>query len=433
MSPLTIEIHDSGTWHEAAVVHLLGNESEGTAAKTRMAYDPDFTFQFEPSNKRASVSLRHPISLELINLNTWPSFLLDLLPQGHALRFVEKFYKLRDLPQNYWNILLNCKMSPPGNLRVRVDSDSIMQNSNPSKIVGFSKSDVLLNNEHFIDHMISAGAPVSGSTGASGAAPKFLLRENSDGLYFADGVLPDLETKHSWLVKFPRGKHQSDYDILKSEALLFSIAKLSGLDAQGQCFFENGALFVERFDRIKKTSGEIELYGLESFYSAIGSTIYGEFEKHDNFLSLIAKHSTQPETDLAEYIARDAFSLACKNTDNHGRNFSFLKSANKVRLSPVYDMAPMAWDSEGISRSTHWQDQNKTWQIEINSLIKNEIISGDHFYTELEKRVIGLLDSWSLLQKTELKSLFSKYRVLENDWFAGLIKLKTGLDNKWAE
>ncbi len=105
-----------------------------------MADDPDFMFQFESSNKRASVSLRHPISLELINLNTWPSFLLDLLPQGHAVKFVEKFYKLGDLPQNYWNILQNCEMSPPENLRVRVDSDSIMQNSNPSKIVGFSKS-----------------------------------------------------------------------------------------------------------------------------------------------------------------------------------------------------------------------------------------------------------------------------------------------------
>ncbi len=156
---------------------------------------------------------------------------------------------------------------------------------------------------------------------------------------------------------------------------------------------------MERFDRIKKTSGEIGLYGLESFYSAIGSTIYGEFEKHDNFLSLIAHHSTQPDTDLAEYIARDAFSLACKNTDNHGRNFSFLKSANKVRLSPVYDMAPMACDSEGISRSTHWKDQNKTWKIEINSLIKRGRISGDLFNDEIGKRAEGLLESWDLLQK----------------------------------
>jgi serine/threonine-protein kinase HipA len=47
--------------------------------------------------------------------------------------------------------------------------------------------------------------------------------------------------------------------------------------------------------------------------------------------------------------------IALRNTDNHGRNSAFLKYADgTVKLSPLYDFAPMFLDPEGIPRSSRW-------------------------------------------------------------------------------
>jgi len=43
------------------------------------------------------------------------------------------------------------------------------------------------------------------------------------------------------------------------------------------------------------------------------------------------------------------------NSDNHGRNTSFLKGNGYIKLAPIYDFASMKADPEGISRTIKWQ------------------------------------------------------------------------------
>ena len=46
---------------------------------------------------------------------------------------------------------------------------------------------------------------------------------------------------------------------------------------------------------------------------------------------------------------------ALRNTDNHARNTAFIKYADgTVKLSPLYDFAPMFLDPEGIARASVW-------------------------------------------------------------------------------
>jgi serine/threonine-protein kinase HipA len=42
------------------------------------------------------------------------------------------------------------------------------------------------------------------------------------------------------------------------------------------------------------------------------------------------------------------------NSDNHARNTAFLKNVRQVRLSPLFDLAPMELDPEGIVRASRW-------------------------------------------------------------------------------
>lgn len=42
------------------------------------------------------------------------------------------------------------------------------------------------------------------------------------------------------------------------------------------------------------------------------------------------------------------------NSDNHGRNIAILRDEERLRLAPIYDLAPMVMDEEGITRTTKW-------------------------------------------------------------------------------
>jgi serine/threonine-protein kinase HipA len=306
-------------------------------------------------------------------------------------------------------------------------SASRLPNSQASSLTskGFTRNEVIEKGEYFLDHMIASGAPISGSTGASGAAPKFLLREDAQGLFYADGALPDKETKKCWLVKFPRGKLSSDLEILKVENALFEVAKRSGLNAFGVCNWQENTLFLERFDRRIEDNGAVSYLGLESFYSAIGSVIFGEFKTHDEFLNLIANVSTSPLEDIAEYICRDVFNRMCRNTDNHGRNVSFLKTNGTIGLAPIYDVAPMAWDSEGIVRSTNWKDSSKEWLLMVKNLSEKKHLNKQKLRKCLEEKFFSLSRAWEYLCEFEDCESYLKRKIGSEEWNAPLLFAKS--------
>jgi hypothetical protein len=60
---------------------------------------------------------------------------------------------------------------------------------------GFTKDEIIAAKENFVDYMETHVAPVGGTSGAGGGAPKFLLREDYNGRFHADGYLDDTKTK----------------------------------------------------------------------------------------------------------------------------------------------------------------------------------------------------------------------------------------------
>ena len=57
---------------------------------------------------------------------------------------------------------------------------------------------------------------------------------------------------------------------------------------------------------------------------------------------------------VAEYLRRDLINKILGNSDNHGRNTAIIRGADSFRLAPIYDLAPMVMDDEGITRTTKW-------------------------------------------------------------------------------
>lgn len=355
-SELVLEINCSGAWQTVGAVVLLGDATAGEHAASEVRYDIDYVTAYLGCGHNRGLSVSLPVTFEPIRFRHWAPFLLDIFPQGAALRFIEQHFKIRDRREQYWQILTSVPLSPPGNLRtVPANSAAYSQSPIQAPHEGFSRAEVLDKGEDFLDHMIACGAPVSGTSGVGGAAPKFLLREDRDGRFHADSALADDRTKACWLVKFPRGRKELDADILAAESSYLAIAKELGLRVGGIPEYERGALFVPRFDRLIASNLPTYL-GLESLYSASGIAIFGSHESHETYLKAIVHYSSTPADDFAEYLARDLLNEMMGNTDNHGRNSALLKSDSVTRLAPIFDFAPMKFDPEGVVPATRWAD-----------------------------------------------------------------------------
>lgn len=304
-----------------------------------------------------------PVSVEPIKFAGWPPFLLDLFPQGATLGYVVDHYRIPDKPSHYWKIISIARLNPPGNLQVLTEAEPSNEKASHQHR-GFAKSEVIEKGPEFLEYMVQSGAPVTGTTGAGGAAPKFLLREDHQGRFHADGTLPDAQTKHCWLVKFPRGASRLDQDILKAEKAYHDIAAAVGLQTHGSLEWHPHCLFIPRFDRV--ISAEVVEYrGLESFYSMVGLPEFGSRLQHETYLDGIYRYSSAPTDDLIEYCLRDFLNQMMGNTDNHGRNHALLKGLGWVRLAPLFDFAPMKFDQEGIVRNTRWNSGIEEGEIAL--------------------------------------------------------------------
>ena len=61
------------------------------------------------------------------------------------------------------------------------------------------------------------------------------------------------------------------------------------------------------------------------------------------------------ECFIKNYVARDLLHLVFDNSDNHGRNISYLKKEGDINIAPIYDFAPMKPDPEMVTRLFKWE------------------------------------------------------------------------------
>ena len=274
-------------------------------------------------------------------------------------------------PQADWPLLMKGGGNPPGNIRI---AQAVPAPLNGTVHEGFHYDEVIGRAENFIEYAKKENAPVAGSSDVQGDAPKFLLTQDRHGRFHADGALADHLAHKHWLVKFPRGKNQSDRDILRNEGAYFFVARSAGLRVGQEILFDSDALFVPRFDR-KSTGKGVIRFGLESLSSLSDISDFGVSVPMERLCAAISRFSSDPGADIREFVFRDILNVALGNTDNHARNTAMLKYTDgSVRLSPLYDFAPMFLDDQGISRVCRWTGAENMGMPEwgrVAELLKN--------------------------------------------------------------
>jgi serine/threonine-protein kinase HipA len=181
------------------------------------------------------------------------------------------------------------------------------------------------------------------------------MTQANDGLYYPDSFVTDEEAVRHVIVKLVRSNEPVDRLILEGEALYSRIAQEIGLNVSEPSTYAEGVLIIPRFDRKKREGGETVRLGQESLVSAIGIADFGHVGTHEAYIDVLRQYSADPFSDIVEYLKRDIANLALGNPDNHGRNSALSKHEDgTIRLSPLFDFAPMRLAQEGIVRSTRW-------------------------------------------------------------------------------
>lgn len=365
MHKLTLQIYSGGKWLDAMG---LGFEQPDTGLEGGCTYGYEQGYLVDSlesigSRLNCAVSATFPLGWDSWRGKQAPAFLFDILPSGAARRFLLK--RLSDERPEGLNVDLyllgRCTPAPVGNLRIKESVDAIVG----SPILGFTRAEVVSRDSRFLEYAYEQGAAIGGATGAGGEAPKLLLTEDRHGALHPDAVLPDADAAQHWFVKFARNKaSQTDQDILRSEYCFYRAIRQLGLDTvavEGLALEEGRkpSLWMHRFDREVSAAG-VDRTAVESMYSLAGVVEAGSYMVHSQVLRNLVelwKSVGQGEQvgDLVfEYMQRDLLNQILGNSDNHGRNTSILRTEQGVRLAPIYDLAPMVMDDEGVTRTTKW-------------------------------------------------------------------------------
>jgi len=389
-----IQIYRDGQWKTAAVFEPDPQTlDKGIDGGCRLEYDIDYAVE-NLGLPSAELIPGLPVEFELHRDKHWPPFIIDLLPAGAGRRtWLKRLQIDNDGPHVEWHLLIKGAGNPPGNLRI---AEAVLPPPPDQFKIGFPRKDIIEQRENFIEYAEERGAYVAGATSVQGEAPKFMLVEDINGMFHAEGALPDDKIKQFWLVKFPRGRRadERNFQVLRNEAPYLEVAREFGARVEAPLIYEEGALFVPRFDR-KIAEGRVQRLGMHSLYAIAGIPGYGASVHHEVYCRAIAKVVTEPGSEIREYMIRDILNIALMNTDNHGRNTAVLRSGDQIALSPLFDFAPMFLDPEGIGRVSRWDKERPGWQPEWAAICEDlkEILDP----AETRKWLAGLSDKVSAL------------------------------------
>lgn len=360
---LTLQTHFDGEWHYAATVEIK-DAAAGFQGVSIVDYDLDYFVNVASAEFAAgkmvrdhrALSVRYPVDLENRYSRSWPPFLLDLIPQGHARRKLAEHLSLAegsrasDLP-----LLLRSATGGIGNIRIKEATEAETERLRGVERQGVTEAEILERSDRFMEVADRFGMLASGSSGLQGEWPKVSMTQANDGLYYPDSFVTDDEAVRHVIVKLVRSNEPVDRLILEGEALYSRIAQEIGLNVSEPSTYAEGVLIIPRFDRKKKESGGTVRLGQESLVSAIGIADFGHVGTHEAYIDVLRQNSADPFADIVEYLKRDIANLALGNPDNHGRNSALSKHQDgTIRLSPLFDFAPMRLAKEGIVRSTRW-------------------------------------------------------------------------------
>lgn len=372
---LTLQSYLDHQWCDAIVLNIEKPEL-GRAGPATLEYQQDYALRHFQQRGLPACSLNWPVELALISRSKqWFAFLDDILPSGAGRKIWVERLGIGNLGANAQDaeLLRQGTIAPVGNWRVK-EAVEALDAQNFSKGLRFDLKLAADRDTDFLDYANSMGAISGGASGAGGEAPKFLVRRDELNQVWIDAHQDDPHSMdRPYLVKFPRNRRtEEDQDILRGEYFYYQELADLGIptvDTQAMQLIEgerSPSLWLPRFD-IEVAHDGIRRYGMESVYSIMKAQPGQHLNQFQVVRTLAAVLKDEPgvsQNDLVfDYLRRDFLNVCFGNSDNHGRNTAVIKTPLGMRLSPVYDFAPMKADSEGITRVATWGGSPELYEL----------------------------------------------------------------------
>lgn len=328
----------------------------------------DFEVMYAVEHTHDPLSLVEPVDTEFRFGRALPAFLYDLVPQGAGRRFLLGELKLQDGPGADFPLLCAGAFNPIGRIRVAEAvayfESHVRRHPDARGLPGMSIDDVVERSADFKERMYLHGMLGTGTTGVQGAAPKYLLTRDRNGLLHGDAVLPDAQAAQHLIAKLPRGNTAADLKVLHNEAAYMRVAAEIGIRTYEHLPSLHGdVLLIPRFDR-RVRDGRVERLHQESVASLLGLSGFDQRPDLFEVVAAIRRVATDPHAETLEFIKRDVLNLAMRNTDNHARNTAMQLIDGRQQLTPLFDFAPMYLDPELVPRTLRWYRPDAT-RIEL--------------------------------------------------------------------
>ncbi len=370
---LILQIYCHGQWVDAADLEI---EEPEQSHSIHCSLNYAITHCREYYNQRAetAVGFSYPVDAIGYDHGSWLRFLDDIMPSGASRDYWVSHLGIADQnkAKQDLELLKHGTIAPIGNLRIK---EAVPAKTPDTIAVKFGKQQVADRDSDFLEYATENGAVSGGATGAGGAAPKILLRCNLEDEVWIDTFQDQTENLDThYLVKFPRNRSEIDKDILRAEYSFYHELEQLGFNTipiDKMRLIEGmrvPSLWLPRFD-VYIENNHLHHCGMESVYSILDEPPAKPLRHTDVLKRLIHKIQGQEyfgdtktlldEPDgvaqfVIEWVRRDLLNIAFGNSDNHGRNTSFLKKNNLLTLAPIYDFAPMKADPEQVTRTFTW-------------------------------------------------------------------------------
>ena len=205
------------------------------------------------------------------------------------------------------------------------------------------------NRTHQLQHLIDAAQTLE----ENGRLPHEILEELEPGTSMG-GARPKVtvEDNHKiWLAKLP--EKDDRYNMQRIEFATLSLAREAGLNVCGTRLERVGdldVLMLERFDRVwNADANAYARYGLVSGLTVVDAEDGWLDRERWSYLLLadeLRRWSAEPDEDRRELFRRMVFNAMVTNNDDHPRNHALVRSPAGWRLSPAYDIVPVALVSQ---------------------------------------------------------------------------------------
>ncbi len=153
----------------------MGENEHGWQTPTRTSYLFEYAISYMDLHDGHALAYHFPVNVQNKINETWPAFLMDLLPQGYGRKELlrQLNYSENAQEQADWALLKAGAGNPIGHLRIKEAHEWLQRNFSTDQNIGFSLSEIIERKEHFIESLASYGLFIAGSSGVQGEWPSY--------------------------------------------------------------------------------------------------------------------------------------------------------------------------------------------------------------------------------------------------------------------